>query len=225
MEQNFSDFCMEERPQYKAYNNGYECLTNVELISMIIGTGTKRNMEQARQIYNIMEQSLHKLGKSRQEEIQVVQGIGDSKAHALYAAIELAKRYQLEKFRGAPDLGSSIAIYNYLHPLISNLDKEEFHLVLMNNNFRLIKEIKLSKGGITETVVDVRCIMKEVFINNATILAVVHNHPSNNPQPSKGDERITQMIAKACEIMNIFFMDHVIICDGCFYSFHDKGKL
>lgn len=225
MVDNFSNFCMEERPQYKAYNNGYECLTNVELISMIIGTGTKRNMEQARQIYNIMDQSLHKLGKSRQEEIQVVQGIGDSKAHALYAAIELAKRYQLEKFKGAPDLGSSIAIYNYLHPLIGNLDKEELHVVLMNNSYGLIKEVKMSEGGITETAVDVRCLMKEAVLNNATVLAVAHNHPSNSPYPSKNDELLTRKIAKACEIMNIHFMDHVIICDGCFYSFHDRGKL
>lgn len=225
MEQNFSDFCMEEHPQYKAYNNGYESLTTVELISMIIGTGIKRNVEQARQIYNVMGQNLHKLGKSRKEEIQVVQGVGDSKAHALYAAIELGKRYQMEKYAQAPDLGSSIAIYNYLHPLIGCLETEQFHVLLMNQNFKLIKDVKLSEGGLTETAVDVRCIMKEVVLNNATIIAVAHNHPANNPTPSKADERVTQTIAKACEIMHIFFMDHVVICDGTYYSFHDKGKL
>ena len=225
MVQNFSDFCMEEHPQYKAYNNGYESLTVVELISMIIGTGTKRNVEQTRQIYNVMEQSLHKLGKSRMEEIQVVQGIGDSKANALYAAIELGKRYQMESFDKSPDLGSSISIYNYLSPKIACLDHEEFHVVLMNNNFRLIKDVTLGVGGLTETAADIRLIMKEAVLNNATILAVSHNHPSGNPIPSKADNLLTSKIQKACEIMRIFFMDHVIVCDGTFYSYHDKGKL
>ena len=225
MVQNFSDFCVEEHPQYKAYNNGYESLTVVELISMIIGTGTKRNVEQARQIYNVMENSLHKLGKSRKEEIQVVQGIGDSKAHALYAAIELGKRYHLEKFEKSPDLGSSLAIYDYLHPKIGTLDHEEFHVLLMNQQFCLIKDVTLSVGGLTETSVDIRLLMKEVVLNNATIIAVAHNHPSNGSQPSKNDIVITEQIRKACEIMRIFFMDHVIVCDGTFYSFHDKGRL
>lgn len=225
MVQAFSDFCMEEHPQYKAYNNGFESLTVVELISMIIGTGTKRNVEQARQIYNVMEQSLHKLGKSRHEEIQVVQGIGDTKANALYAAIELGKRYQMEKFEKTADLDSSIAIYNYLHPQIGCLETEQFHVLLMNNNFKLIKDVKLSEGGLTEAIGDVRLIIKEAVLNNATIIAVAHNHPSNCPTPSRNDELLTNQIAKACKIMRIFFMDHVIICDGTFYSFHDRGKL
>lgn len=79
MEHNFSDFCMEEHPQVRAYNNGFESLTVVELISMIIGTGTKRNVEQARQIYNVMGQSLRNIAKARPEELQVVQGIGDTR--------------------------------------------------------------------------------------------------------------------------------------------------
>ena len=101
-----------------------------------------------------MENSLHKLGKSRKEEIQVVQGIGDSKAHALYAAIELGKRYQSEKFEKSPDLGSSLSIYNYLYPKMGTLDHEEFHVLLMNQHFCLIKDVTLSIGGLTETAAD-----------------------------------------------------------------------
>ena len=104
-------------------------------------------------------------------------------------------------------------------------ETEGFWVVLMNQNFRLIKCTKLSEGGITETAVDVRLIMKEAVLNNATIMAVAHNHPSNSPQPSKADDLLTQKIAKACDIMRIFFMDHIIMADGSFYSYHDKGKL
>ena len=225
MEQNdYKGFCMEEQPQYKAYNNGYESLTVVELISLILGTGTQKNVEQARQIYNMMEQNLHKLGRSRKEEITAVQGVGDSKANALYAAIELGKRYQLERCGTNPDLGSSISIYNYLHPKIGNLDHEEFHLLLMNQNFQLIKDITIGVGGITEAPADIRLIIKEAVLNNATIIAVSHNHPSNSCRPSKADDMLTRDIKKACELMRLFFMDHVIISYGTNYPYHDKGK-
>ncbi len=225
MRQNFSGFCMEEHPQYKAYNNGLDNLTTVELISLIIGTGTQRNVEQARQLYNVMGENIHNIAKARVEDLQVVQGIGDSKAIALHAAIELGKRYHLEKMEERPDLGSSLAIYNFIHPKVRDLDVEEAHLLLMNQNFRLIKHVKLSVGGITETAVDVRRMMREAVLNNATILAISHNHPSNSPQPSKADDTLTQQIKSACDIMRIFFMDHVIVADGSFYSYHDKGKL
>lgn len=225
MEWNFSALCMEERPQVKAYSNGLESLTVVELISMIIGTGTKQNIEQARQIYNVMGQSLKNIAKARQEEIQVVQGVGDSKAMALKAAMELAKRFNMERMGVNPMLTNSLEIYNYLHPIMGNLDHEEAHLLLMNKNFKLIKDVKLSEGGLDETSMDVRMIIKEATLNNATIIAISHNHPSNNPHPSKADDLITTQINKACEIMRLFFMDHVIITDGTYYSYHDKGKL
>ena len=100
-----------------------------------------------------------------------------------------------------------------------------YYRMMMNQNFKLIKASCISKGGITETATDIRLIIKEAVLNNATIIAFCHNHPSNNPQPSKADDVLTQKIAKACEIMRLFFMDHVIITDGAFYSYHDKGKL
>ena len=215
MEHNFSDFCMEEHPQVRAYNNGFESLTVVELISMIIGTGTKRNVEQARQIYNVMGQSLRNIAKARPEELQVVQGIGDNKAMALQAAMELAKRFHLEKMGERPNLSSSLAIYNFLHPIIGNLDYGQAKG----------KDVKISEGGLTETAVDIRMIIREATLNNATIIAFAHNHPSNCPTPSKADDFLTQQIAKACELMRLFFMDHVIIADGTYYSYHDKGKL
>lgn len=182
-------------------------------------------MEQARQIFNVMEECLRNIAKARVEDLQVVQGIGDSKAIALQAAIELGKRYSLENMAERPDLGSSLAIYNFLYPHVKDLEVEECHLLLMNQNFRLIKHVPMSHGGITETAVDVRRIMREAVLNNATILAIAHNHPSNSPHPSKADDMLTKSVKEACSIMRIFFMDHVIIADGCYFSYHDKGRL
>ena len=172
-----------------------------------------------------MGESLRNIKRARIEELEVVQGVGDCKAIAIQAAIELGRRYQMEKVAQQTDLGSSLALYNFLLPQMEDNEKERFFVVLMNQNFRLIKCIKLSEGGLTETAVDIRLIMKEAVLNNATILAVAHNHPSNNATPSKADEEVTLKIHKACQIMRLFFMDHIIITEDGFYSFHDKGKL
>lgn len=223
----YSNILADERPEYKAANYGFESLSNTELLSMVInrGAGTTESLSQARQLMNIADGSLSNLAKLSMDEMQVVQGIGDCKALAVLAAIELGKRRALERMPTKPDLGSSLAIYNYMLPQMADLKVEQAHAIFMNQNFRLIKSVKLSQGGITETSVDIRILMREAVLSGATIMAFVHNHPSGNTQPSKADDVLTQQIAKASQIMRIFFMDHVIVADGSFYSYHDKGRL
>ena len=223
----YNDILADERPEFKAANYGFDTLSNTELLSMIInrGAGTTESLSQARQLMNIADGSLSNLAKLSMDEMQVVQGIGDCKALAVLAAIELGKRSALERMPTKPDLGSSLAIYNYMLPQMADLKVEQAHAIFMNQNFRLIKSVKLSQGGITETSVDIRILMREAVMSGATIMAFVHNHPSGNTQPSKADDVLTQQIAKASQIMRIFFMDHVIVADGSFYSYHDKGRL
>lgn len=223
----YSNILADERPEFKAANYGFDTLSNTELLSMIInrGAGTTESLSQARQLMNIADGSLSNLAKLSMDEMQVVQGIGDCKALAVLAAIELGKRRALERMPTKPDLGSSLAIYNYMLPQMADLKVEQAHAIFMNQNFRLIKSVKLSQGGITETSVDIRILMREAVMSGATIMAFVHNHPSGNTQPSKADDVLTQQIAKASQIMRIFFMDHVIVADGSFYSYHDKGRL
>lgn len=223
----YNDILADERPEFKAANYGFDTLSNTELLSMIInrGAGTTESLSQARQLMNIADGSLSNLAKLSIDEMQVVQGIGDCKALAVLAAIELGKRRALERMPTKPDLGSSLAIYNYMLPQMADLKVEQAHAIFMNQNFRLIKSVKLSQGGITETSVDIRILMREAVMSGATIMAFVHNHPSGNTQPSKADDVLTQQIAKASQIMRLFFMDHVIVTDGAFYSYHDKGRL
>ena len=205
----YNDILADERPEFKAANYGFDTLSNTELLSMIInrGAGTTESLSQARQLMNIADGSLSNLAKLSIDEMQVVQGIGDCKALAVLAAIELGKRRALERMPTKPDLGSSLAIYNYMLPQMADLKVEQAHAIFMNQNFRLIKSVKLSQGGITETSVDIRILMREAVMSGATIMAFVHNHPSGNTQPSKADDVLTQQIAKACQIMRIFFME------------------
>lgn len=99
------------------------------------------------------------------------------------------------------------------------------HVLLMNNRFKLIKAVKLSSGGLTETAVDVRVILKEALLNNATTLTLIHNHPSGFPRPSSDDDRLTQKLKKAAETMRIYMVDHVIVTADCYYSYSEEGKI
>ena len=152
-------------------------------------------------------------------------GVGEAKAITILAACELGKRRQLEKAAERQDLGSATAVYNYMHPKMQDLDVEEAWVLLMNQNYKLIKPVRISHGGLTETAVDVRIIMKEAILCNATVLALCHNHPSNNPRPSRDDDQLTQRVKKACELMRIHMMDHVIMTDGDYYSYYENGRL
>lgn len=112
-----------------------------------------------------------------------------------------------------------------MHPIMQDLDVEEAWILLMNQNFKLIKKIRISHGGFSETAVDVRVIMKNALLSNATVLALCHNHPSNNIRPSNDDDRITKRIKDACQLMRVFFLDHLIITDGKYYSYSEEGRL
>ena len=169
--------------------------------------------------------NLNTLGKMTIHQLMDYKGIGEAKAITILAACELGKRRQQESPEERPKLDTATKIYNEMHPQMQDLDVEEFWVLLLNQNNRLIKKMRISHGGITETAVDIRIIIREAVLANATILAVCHNHPSGNLSPSKADEELTRSIRRACELMRITFMDHVIITDGQYYSFHELGRL
>lgn len=115
-------------------------------------------------------------------------------------------------------------VYHLCHDM-ALLDVEHFDVLLLNQAYKLIKRFTLSTGGLTEVSVDMRVMLREALLNNATILVAVHNHPSGSISPSRADDQITTSIKRACEIMRIHFKDHVIIGDGVYYSYNESGKL
>ncbi|MBR4482283.1 MAG: DNA repair protein RadC [Prevotella sp.] len=216
----------EDRPREKMEDLGTEALSNAELLAILIGSGStdESAVDLMKKVLNDCNNSLNTLGKKTIADLCKYKGIGKAKAITILAACELGKRRQAETPEERPDLGTATKIYRHMHPLMQDLDVEEFWVLLMNQHYRLIKKVKISHGGITETSVDIRIIFKEAVLANATILAVCHNHPSGNLTPSRADEELTKSIQRACELMRIHFMDHVIVTDGQYYSFHELGK-
>lgn len=217
----------EDRPREKMMHLGAEALSNAELLAILIGKGSPQEdaVSLMKRILTDSNNNLNTLGKKNIHELCEYNGIGEAKAVTILAACELGKRRQMETAEERPDCGTATRIYNHMHPIMQDLDVEEFWVLLMNQNYKLIKKLRISHGGITEVAVDIRIILREAMLINATILAVCHNHPSGNLRPSEQDNRLTQNIKKACDIMRIHFLDHVIATDGHYYSYHEEGRL
>ena len=217
----------DDQPREKLRDKGPQALSNAELLAILIGSGTPGTsaVELMQEVLKDCNNNLNTLGKMTIHQLMDYKGIGEAKAITILAACELGKRRQQESPEERPKLDTATKIYNEMHPQMQDLDVEEFWVLLLNQNNRLIKKMRISHGGITETAVDIRIIIREAVLANATILAVCHNHPSGNLSPSKADEELTRSIRRACELMRITFMDHVIITDGQYYSFHELGRL
>jgi DNA repair protein RadC len=217
----------EDRPREKLRDLGPESLSDAELLAILIGSGSTHEsaVDLMKKVLADCQNNLNTLGKKSIHELCDYKGIGEAKAISILAACELGKRRQQESPEERPKLNSATKIYNEMHPLMQDLDVEEFWVLLLNQNHRLIKKVRVSHGGITETAVDIRIIIREAVLANATILAVCHNHPSGSLTPSKADDHLTQAIKRACEIMRLYFLDHVIVTDGHYYSYREQGKL
>ncbi len=217
----------EDRPREKLRDMGAEALTKAELLAILIGSGTQKKsaVELMQDILHDCRDNLNTLGKMSIRELTEYNGIGEAKAISILAACELGKRRQRETVGERLQIGSAQNIYEYMHTFMQDLDVEEAWVLLLNQNLKLIKSQRLSHGGISETAVDVRLILKEAILSNATVLALCHNHPSGGTRPSTEDDRLTQKVKAACETMRIHFLDHVIVTDGDYYSYRDNGRI
>lgn len=217
----------EDRPREKLRDLGPEALSDAELLAILIGSGSVEESAVGlmKKVLADCQNNLNTLGKKSIHDLCLYKGIGEAKAISILAACELGKRRQAEKAEERKSLGSASAIYEYMHPKMQDLDTEEAWILLMNQNYKLIKAERISHGGITETAVDVRIIIREALLHNATVVAFCHNHPSNNLRPSNDDNRLTQRMKSACDTMRLYFLDHLIITDGAYYSYHEEGKL
>ena len=217
----------DDRPREKLARIGAENLSDAELIAILIGSGNPKEsaVDLMKRILKDCDNNLGILGRKSISELTAYNGIGEAKAISILAACELGKRREHEDKLQRLDLSQPEAIYEHLLPKMRDLDVEEAYIVLMNNNYKHIKTVRLSHGGITETAVDVRLIIKEAVLCNATVVALAHNHPSGNIQPSGNDDQITRQVQCACDAMRLHFLDHIIVTDGAYFSYHESGKL
>ncbi|MDD3858970.1 MAG: DNA repair protein RadC [Bacteroidales bacterium] len=216
-----------DQPREKLLKKGNDSLSDAELIAILIGSGSvdKSAVELAREILDSCNNNLNLLGKKSVLELIKHKGIGEAKAISIVAAMELGKRRKLEKAMEQKKITSSNIAFEYFQPLMCDLTHEEFHIMFLNRANIIIDSIRLSTGGTTGTVMDVKLIIKQALDRLSQGLIIAHNHPSGNKQPSKADFDITKKIKEAAAIMDISLLDHIIIAGNNYYSFADEGAI
>ena len=220
-------WAVEERPREKVMAKGIQYLSDSELLAIILGSGTRNTtaVELARKILGKAGNNLHELGRQSVSELLKVKGVGPAKAVSIMAAMELGRRRtginQAEKI----PVKSSETVFRLFHPLLGDLDHEEFWLLMLNRANRVLGRFKVSQGGLSGTVIDTRIILKRALDSLSSSIIVCHNHPSGNNQPSDADVKITEKLKKAAEMLEIKLLDHVIIADKSYFSFADEGLI
>lgn len=214
-----------ERPREKVMNKGIRSVSDAELLAILLGSGTRQQsaVELAREILADSNNNLRELGRKSVNDLLRIRGVGPAKALSILAAAELGRRRAgLESNTRIP-VKSSETVFSIFHPLMGDLEHEEFWLLMLNRANRVSGKYKISQGGLSGTVIDTRIILKKALDQLASSIIVCHNHPSGNRQPSEADIKITEKLLKAAEMLEIKLLDHVIIADKSYFSFADEG--
>lgn len=217
----------DDRPREKLVLKGPSALSDAELLAILIGSGTRQQsaLDLARTVLARANNNLIELSRLSRSTFQKVNGIGEARSVILVAALELGRRRQAAGSLERPQIRSSNDLYRQLDFRLSHLNHEEFWVTTLNQSNRVTGNQRISSGGLSSTVVDVRMILRYALEMNAASIALSHNHPSGNLKPSQADLQLTKNIAQACSWMDIRLIDHLIITESGYFSFSDENML
>lgn len=209
----------DDRPREKMLVKGTQALSNAELLAILIGSGNKEMnaVQLAQFILKDTDNNLNALAKKSIAELKKYKGIGSAKAVTVAAALELGRRRKLTQ-ESIQIVSDSEVAYQILSPHLADLVQEEFWVLFLGNNNRLVGKKRISSGGMTGTVADVRLIFKEALLHHATKIILAHNHPSGNLEPSRADHVLTEKMIAAGKTMDIRVVDHLIITQSNYRS-------
>lgn len=221
------NWAAEDRPREKLLMKGKSALSDAELIALLIGSGTATlsAVEVAKLVLQTVGNNLHDLAKLTVKELVKSKGIGEAKAIAIVAAMELGRRRKEQETEEKPKISGSKDAFNLVKGDLMDLPHEEFWVLLLNRANRLIKKRRISEGGVSGTVADPKIIYKFALEELASGIIVVHNHPSGNLTASQSDISLTRKLKDAGKVMEVQLLDHLIIGGQNYFSFADEGLL
>lgn len=216
-----------DRPREKLLHQGRRAVSDVELIAILLGSGSKLDsaVDLARKIMADMENDLHILARADVGELCKYHGLGAAKAVRIIAAMELGRRRAVLKPSDKPILNSSTKVYNYLRTMYQDLDHEEAWALFLNSGNRLVRTELIGKGGVDYTPVDIKIILRKAIEYKACNVILSHNHPSGTLKPSKADIYLTDRLIAAGKLFDIEVHDHIIFTDSGYMSFRDEGMM
>lgn len=221
------EWAEEDRPREKMLLKGLPALSDAELLAILIGSGNSNEtaVSLSQRILSTVDNNLKALGKLSVKDLSQFKGIGTVKAIIICAALELGKRRNCCLLGKRAEVRTNGDAYKLFYPHLCDLPYEELWVALLDRSSQVIQKIKISQGGISETSADLRIILKAAINALATGLILCHNHPSGNIRPSREDDRLTSQLKEAGKLMDIYLLDHIVLCDGIYYSYADEGRL
>jgi DNA repair protein RadC len=218
----------DERPREKLLKRGPAALTDAELLALLIGTGDATSGRSALDIGREFLQEfgdLRSLADASATELCRVKGAGPAKAACIKAALELANRYKARRIAHLERFTSPAQVFEHFHYEFRDSRKEYFLALLLDGKNRIIKRVQISEGSLNQSIVHPREVFNLAVRESAAAMILVHNHPTGDPGPSREDQEITRRLREAGDLLGIKILDHIIIGDGAFFSFVERGLM
>lgn len=226
--QTIKDWPAADRPREKLLAQGAQSLSETELLAIILRNGNASTgesaIDHARLLLNRFG-GLKGLDDAGSSEIAAVKGIGPAKVAQLKACLEIGRRIGSQKWETGQPLHSAEDVFRHFRGNLGREKREFFYVVLLNNKNRKIREVKVSEGSLTASLVHPREVYNPVIRESAAGVIFVHNHPSGDPAPSAEDIDITKRLKEVGEVMGVRVLDHVVIGHDRYFSFSDRGML
>lgn len=217
----------DDRPREKLALKGRSSLSDAELLAIIMGSGNREEsaVELAKRILLSANNNWNELAKYSIQDLCKFKGVGEAKAISIITALEIGRRRNSQAVLERVKISSSADAAHILQQQIGDLPTEEFWVMYLNQANKIIKTEQISRGGISQTAVDIRIIFKRGLELMATAMILSHNHPSGNLNPSQSDIQLTKKIKEASTYLDIQVLDHVIVSQKDYLSFADDGLI
>lgn len=221
------DLNPDEQPRERALAYGTASLSTPELWALILRTGTVGNpiTQLCRELMNANDGKMHLLMRRSRSELLKIKGLGTTKVIQIEAVMELIKRYQAEVIGERPRITMSKDIWELMRFENGNLNHEEVWVLFLNRRNEVLRKLRVTSGTMNASLFDAKPIIKEALLSDSDGVALCHNHPSGNLQPSIPDDNITKALQEACKVFDIRLLDHVIVTSDSYYSYRDNGRI
>ena len=216
-----------ERPRERLWALGPSALTSVELLAILLGTGSggRTSLDLAADLLEVGGGSLRRVAMRPRAELLQSDGIGPGKAGRLLAAFEIAARLAGEERPAAPRIREPEDVVRLFQARLRDLQVEEFHLLALDSQSQVLRQVLVTRGLLNSSLVHPREVFRAAIAEAAAGIIVVHNHPSGDPTPSAEDRAVTRQLAEAGRLLDLPLYDHVIIGGDRFVSLANLGLL
>lgn len=216
----------DERPRERLIKYGSENLSDAQLLAIILRVGSpdRSAVDLARSLIDRFG-SLRALDSVTISELCSIKSVGKAKATEIKAALEIGKRFLKQKSESRKRIKTNDDVVNYYSPYLRDLKKEVFKVMLLDGRNKFIDDVSISEGSLSSSIVDPKQIIKEAVKQSASALIFVHNHPSGESEPTKEDIEITNRLIRACDLVGLRVLDHIIIGNDNYTSFLEKGLI